>query len=80
MKANTDMDAAPKDRNILIKTIVMHYIGHGWRPDGFQWVEARWVEASGGRPARFAEWCGNPRTQSTDSLRPVAWAELPAEA
>ena len=91
MKANYNMDEAPKDRNILIQTVLKAYHNSewdsslppryrrpsGWYDNGSQWIEARWREAHGGRPAQFVEWCGNPNTSSTGSLFPVAWAELP---
>lgn len=74
-----DMSKAPKDRNILVKTIT-----HGWSQraagfenTGFKWVEARWAADLGGQP-RFIEWCGNPRTYSSSTLHPVAWAYLPS--
>lgn len=93
MRYSMNMDDAPKDRNILIKEETVGYHNSefyrktprhrqrpsGWYPTGYRWVEGRWVEAGGGQPARFVEWCGNARTQTTGSLSSVAWASLPDE-
>jgi hypothetical protein len=75
----TDMTTAPKDRRILILTETKGYFERGgWSTTGTQWIEAWWQEARQGRPAEFVEWCGNPRTQTTGSLFPLAWAEVPS--
>ncbi len=73
------MDNAPKDRRILIKTVTF-----GWNTDicqnvatGDKWVEARWGKDLSGNE-KWLEWCGDDRTHTTDSLTPITWAPLPA--
>lgn len=85
MMANYDFDQAPKDRRILIKTPRSGYdmkLGKHVRK-GTAWVEAWWGYRFGneqmGVSKSWVVWCGDEKTQTTDTLEPICWAELPED-
>lgn len=72
------MDTAPTDgTRVLIHTEVHHYSADryqicAWRVIGTQWLEARFKDG------KWAEWCGNEKTSSNNTIHPIEWAPLPA--
>ncbi len=70
---NTDMSAAPRDRNILVQTKTFGFNTRlmDYEVTGTQWVEAWWLNG------KWVEWRGRKTTLSTSHIDPVAWAELP---
>ena len=73
------MKDAPTDRNILVRTVTYGYSNrsHSFEPTGFKWVEAHYAKDPWGRGDEWVQWCGNARTNTTDSLDAVDWMEFP---
>ncbi len=71
------MKHAPKDRNILIKTEMHHYVDGEWKVIGTQWVECFWGTNMNGTRLEWREYCGNHKTFTTRKIYPLEWAYLP---
>lgn len=69
-----DMRTAPRDgTRILIKCQTFGYVREMGRytPSGTKWQECRFKDG------KWVVWCGNARTQSTESVDPWGWAPSP---
>lgn len=71
--ANECLENAPHDRHILVYNEIWHYCPYNiWKLVGHYWVEA-WYGPKG-----WQLWCGTKNTSTTEDVKAIAWAELPA--